>query len=552
MLSIFAENYIQYNKSINKLQLGNYYTNNSKISDAFVISLDKDINRYRETITLLMDLNTDYIRFPAIYGKGLKHVNKGIFNKFNISKLSNGEIGCALSHICLYTLAMTHPNPDAYTLIMEDDVSLQHPIPPNKFHQKLVESISYNPDMVYLGKCFENCANMQLIKNDVYYGYMPVCFHSYMIKNSFAKKVMEYINSLEIINKPIDVLVGSLLKPKKVIVFHPSLFIQNIKHISNLRERESQIHNNTECVAIIKNNKKIEKFNGGNEKINTNVNENNNKLIDFIKNYVNNTNNMDLLSFYNTEKSYDSPFIISLKKDIDKYTNAKKILGGLDFEPIRMDAIYGKDLRGQYIEICDLFSNLSDPEIGCFVSHLIVIYIISKHKNKDGYSIIFEDDIMVKNNDYVKIKNKILDVMKYNANMVYLGKCLESCVNITPIDDNSDIFYGYRPLCLHAYMIKNSFAKQIIDYIKLQNNYILPIDRLILKVAKDHKDIIVFHPSLFYQNINYDSNLRGKFLQQFNDYECVDVIVFWHLKIILCVIIGIVVYYYFHNMRKNI
>ena len=68
--------------------------------------------------------------------------------------------------------------------------------------------------MVYLGKCFESCSNMAKIKDDLYYGYNPVCFHSYMIKNSFAKQVVDYINAQSVIDEPIDNLVVKLIKKR--------------------------------------------------------------------------------------------------------------------------------------------------------------------------------------------------------------------------------------------------------------------------------------------------------------------------------------------------
>lgn len=507
MLKSFSENYIQYNTSMNKLDLTNYYYYNEKISDAFVITLDKDTERFEETLSLLAKLNINHIRFPAVYGKTIKQTHNALFNKF--STITNGEIGCALSHFCIYLIASEHQNPNGYTLIMEDDIKLRSPITSQEFHEKINDSLTYDPNVVYIGKCFEKCDNMKHINDDIFYGYHPVCFHSYMIKNAFAKTVVDYITSLNTINKPIDEIIASLLQPQKIIVFHPSLLIQNIKHISNLRNRETQQYNNTECTTskkIILKHKSIEKFGS------------NNILIDYVKQYVGNTNNLQLMSYYNSKKSHDNPFIISLPKDTNKYNNTTVILEDIGLNPIKMEAVYGKNLVKTHPEICDLFKSLSYPEIGCFISHIITLYIISKHSNPDGYSIIFEDDITIKSQDPTTIKPKILNSMKYNANMVYLGKCLESCFKITPIENN--MFYGYKPLCLHAYMVKNSFAKQVIDYIKSQQLYDLPVDKIILNVVDKKEDIIVFHPSIFYQNSEYESNLRGKIAQQFNFMDC--------------------------------
>lgn len=235
-------------------------------------------------------------------------------------------------------------------------------------------------------------------------------------------------------------------------------------------------------------------------------------LKSFCQQYINHYN---YTKYFTNSNKISGSFIISLPKDMNKYNNAKNILNKLQLDPIKINAIYGNDLK--HNELSTMFKDISYPEIGCFLSHVITLYIISQHQNKDGYTMIFEDDITIK--DY-NIHDKILKVMSYNPNLIYLGKCLEMCGDMKPINTNEhDIFYGYKPLCLHAYMVKNSFATTIIEYIMKQQLYTEPIDRLILEATKKN-DIMVFHPSLFYQNLKYDSNLRGRFAQKFNVMDC--------------------------------
>lgn len=490
MITNFSKNYI-----LNNLDLSTYYNNNNHINDAFIITLDKDKQRYDQTLKILNNLNLNCIKFPAIYGKTLKLTNPNIYHKFK--KINSGEIGCACSHLIIYYIASQHKNQNAYTLIFEDDIILKNDITPDAFNKKITNAISHNPDIVYLGKCFEYCNKIKNINDDLYYGYKPVCFHAYIIKNSFAKNIVNYVDIVKTINKPIDSLVTFLSKPKKTLIFHPSIFNQNLTHPSNLRDIKVQKYNNTEC-------KKLEHF--------ENINKTKNGLIEFVKQYVNNMD--DLLTQYN-----DNPYVISLDKDIVKYNNTKEILKQLDFIPNKFNAIYGKQLQITNPEIFELFDNLSPSEIGCFISHVIVIYIISKQHN--DYGIVFEDDIALNPNiNPNDIIQKINSVKLYNANIVYLGKCLEQCITIKPINNETDLYYGSSPLCLHAYMIKNTFAKQIIEYLENQDIYNLPIDKIILNVTKNKEEIIIFHPSLIIQDYKYDSNLRSKFSQQFNSYEC--------------------------------
>ncbi len=509
MLDQFAKKYIEYNKLINKINLDEYYKNTSLISGTFIISLDKDYERYAETLKLINSLNIDdnIIKFPAINGKSLKRSNRLIYHKF--SKINPSEIGCFMSHFTLYLSASEHQNQNAYTLIFEDDITLNNNNGGN-IKQKIDSALNMDPEMLYLGKCFESCSDMVKINDDLHYGFNPVCFHSYMIKNSFAKQVVNYIINQQYINEPIDNLLAKLIHENKLLVFHPSLFIQNIKWESNLRDKKKQQSNTTECSNIRKIKKIIEHFEINNKK---------NILKDFVENYVNNLDDVHLLTYYNNTAKYNEPFVVSLEKDSNKYNNTKQLLETLALEPIKIDAIYGKNLDEN---ICDLFTNLSKNEIGCMISHIITIYIISKHKSKEQYSIIFEDDIMFNNkinlNDVI-LKQKLNDAISYNPNLIYLGKCFESCSNIKQIKD--DIYYGNKPLCLHAYMIKNSYAKAIINYIFSQNKFMAPIDVVIPQIA-NNMNIIDFHPSLFYQNPNYTSNLRGKIAQYYNTLDCED------------------------------
>ncbi len=528
MLDQFAKKYIEYNKITNKLNLDEYYKNNSYISGTFIISLDKDYERYAETLKIINTLNIDnnIIKFPAVNGKSLKRSNRPIYDKFN--KINPSEIGCFMSHFTLYLLASEHENQNAYTLIFEDDIIINNNIK-GDIKQKIDSALTMEPEMLYLGKCFEYCTDMVKINDDLHYGFNPVCFHSYIIKNSFAKQVVNYILKQQIIDEPIDNLLAKLIRQNKLLVFHPSLFIQNIKWESNLRDKKKQQSNTTECSSIRKIKKMIEHFD-----IN---NQNKNILKDFIEKHVNNLNDVNLLNYYDNTTKYNEPFVISLDKDANKYNNTKQLLETINLNPIKFNAIYGKDIDEN---ICNLFSNLSKNEIGCMISHIIVIYIISKHKSEGQYSIIFEDDIMFNNNIGLSgnvLKQKLDDAISYNPNLIYLGKCFESCSDIKQIKD--DIYYGNRPLCLHAYMVKNSFAKQIINYIFSQNKFTAPIDVVIPQIA-NNINIIDFHPSLFYQNPNYTSNLRGKMAQYYNTLDCEDDRVNMKYNFIFYVIICII------------
>lgn len=228
---------------INPYDYQEYYNNNDLINEPFIISLDKDIEKYQNSKQILEKLNFQPMKFHAVNGKELKTSRPDIFKKFK--SLSDGEIGCFISHFLIYYLASQHSNPEQYTLIFEDDIGTN--VDTNSLNNKLKNAITYNKSLIYLGKCGEFCFMTTQLHDDLYQGYKPYCMHAYMIKNSFAQKVVDAINNLNIIDRPIDHIIFNYVDKDEVLEFHPSLFYQDPKYQSNLRGTLLQIANEVEC-----------------------------------------------------------------------------------------------------------------------------------------------------------------------------------------------------------------------------------------------------------------------------------------------------------------
>lgn len=259
-------------------------------------------------------------------------------------------------------------------------------------------------------------------------------------------------------------------------------------------------------------------------------------IINLLLNKYNPVDEVTLKKYYDNDNKVNFPWIISLDKDKNKYINTFKKLKLLKFDPIKFKAIYGKNIKINEPKIYSKFNNLSEGEIGCFLSHLLIYYIASKHKNKNQYTLIFEDDINTFINEE-SINKNINDAISHNTNMIYLGKCLEICEKVTKISEN--IYYGHKPLCLHAYLIKNSFAKKIIEGLNEyeRKSIDFPIDWYLHQYT-DNKKTLIFHPSLFFQSTEYQSNLRSKKEQYANLLECQESIYY------------VVIDYFFKKMNK--
>jgi GR25 family glycosyltransferase involved in LPS biosynthesis len=250
-------------------------------------------------------------------------------------------------------------------------------------------------------------------------------------------------------------------------------------------------------------------------------------------------------TYYDNNNKINNPFIISLKKDTIKYKNTKRILNELGLEPIKFDAIYGKNIKENHPSIYKKFGKLNEGEIGCFMSHFSIYYLASLHQNQNQYTMIFEDDIGTHLNK-ITFQKKLNDIVKYDANMIYLGKCGEFCNKMNKIEN--DIYEGYSPYCMHAYLIKNSFAKKLVDNITPLYKISSAVDAIIFDWIQKN-DIIEFHPSIFYQDSRYKSNLRSRVLQMASEFECRDQIqmpmqtIKQHIYKIILVLLLMIVYF---------
>lgn len=251
---------------INKYQsekfnnLFDYFENNNKYNYPFIITLEKDQHKYKTTNQILKSLGLNPIKFEGIYGNSLSGSDPYILNSFY--NLNNGEIGCFLSHIYIWYIASQHPRQDQYTMIFEDDLWIEPGVlTPEILAEKLDRVSEYNSNLIYLGKCVEICEKLKKLEGDIYQGIRPFCFHAYMIKNSYAKYLYDHIITKKTINKPVDKIVFDYTKTGDIVVFHPSLFYQNINYESSLRPKYRQFFNLLECVKLIK--KKIETFTTG-------------------------------------------------------------------------------------------------------------------------------------------------------------------------------------------------------------------------------------------------------------------------------------------------
>ncbi len=185
----------------------------------FVVNLKKDIKKQQHMQKLCQKFDLDVEFIEAVYGKDLtqKEVDEVYSEKRAREEigreLSQGEIGCALSHKKIYK-KMINKKMDM-ALILEDDIEFDADL------LKILNKVEYFNDdweLVLLGQHTATSRDKDTLssiwaRKSIVNGYKLVhpCekaygTYGYMITRNGAKKLLRH---LDIIVKPIDLYTGS-------------------------------------------------------------------------------------------------------------------------------------------------------------------------------------------------------------------------------------------------------------------------------------------------------------------------------------------------------
>ena len=104
-------------------------TNYSQIPEIYLINLDNSKDRLKKCNSILLSLGLHFERISAIFGDKLTveekniHYCQSLNNKNYYRPLSNGEIGCYLSHREAWKKIAYGDKP--YGIVLEDDISIE-------------------------------------------------------------------------------------------------------------------------------------------------------------------------------------------------------------------------------------------------------------------------------------------------------------------------------------------------------------------------------------------------------------------------------------------
>lgn len=223
----------------------------------------------------------------------------------------------------------------------------------------------------------------------------------------------------------------------------------------------------------------------------------------------------------------DNSFVINMDSDQIRLQEFDAMMSSYNWDYERFPAINGKKLMSQlnnpvneptdestkallamkkrYIQ----GNNLSPGEIGCALSHLKLWELVADNPDINRIA-IFEDDARthLDGSTVLRLLTEFYTYLKENnisePDILYLGKSLDNCVEYKKVWGN--VYRSKHPLCLHAYIITKLGAQKLLDRAPFQE----PIDVVPIKsIEQDDLNAMVFHPSLYFQDIfGSTSNLR--------------------------------------------
>lgn len=150
-------------------------------------------------------------------------------------------------------------------------------------------------------------------------------------------------------------------------------------------------------------------------------------------------------------------------------------------------------------------SSKRNNEIGCYLSHLKIYKSIIDSNYIHGVTVIFEDDFIIKCNNFDLKINKIIDDLKdTDFDLVFLGNTFDNIGNqykndIYEIDKNKESFGTF------GYLINNKSANKIYN---LMNHIDLQIDEKINNLIINNKiKAYVIKPNIVSHRYDFNSSI---------------------------------------------
>lgn len=218
------------------------------VNKTYVINMDKDVDRLRKFDVMMKKSNWEYTRFPAVN----MNDNKSSVQKLKKKYIKDGypldmklsEQGCLLSHVLLWKELVSNDSLDRILIFEDDAITYTDGKTIRNFIVDFYNNTPEIPDVLYLGKCLDQCYSYEHIWGNVYKSQGPLCTHAYIINKDYAQYLLQFFNHRSAIDMFLSKSKGSLM------VFHPSIYQQDIMNgESNLRSKVETFKITHECLS---------------------------------------------------------------------------------------------------------------------------------------------------------------------------------------------------------------------------------------------------------------------------------------------------------------
>ena len=197
-----------------------------------VISVPKR-KKYMTNIMKLFNIDANIIDATLVKDIDYNELINNNFVSIDYYKGKNkGRIACHLSQIKLIKNFLN--SSDDTIFIFEDDISIGVPNNYKNIIEDSMKNIPNDWDIVFFGRCWDNCKEMKKISNNLYQVFRPLCRHAYGLSKKGAGKILKYTTPM--VNNG-DEMYKENIQNGNIIAYaiHPSIFSQNrVKLGSNL------------------------------------------------------------------------------------------------------------------------------------------------------------------------------------------------------------------------------------------------------------------------------------------------------------------------------
>ena len=197
----------------------------------------------------------------------------------------------------------------------------------------------------------------------------------------------------------------------------------------------------------------------------------------------------------------------NIKNQEDKINKKINIFNGINVLKLNLDDLIKKNILSDNHNLSKN-ENHAKREIGCYLSHLS-IYKKIKKANKDGYTIIFEDDFLINSDNLLEEVKKSIQTLNdknINFDFLFLGNTTNNygeniTDNLYKLDNNNNL-YG-----LYGYLVNNKNIDKIIEKTSKIDR---PIDNMIQDLSYENIfNTIIIKPHLINHEYSFKSTVKN-------------------------------------------